>query len=230
MGYNLSRAFKLNGIKVGGLCRPELRSCYVKRNLLTLCLTYYSISVVKSNRGRLVSLYYDLLVILGGDIKILDMSLGTGKKVYVTENSVKAEAVLILKIAARAPLIHLYSYGVFTLANVLGDIKLALKMCALCKAHVFSVYVKNSAGCNSLKYDVGILTYVGNIKGSFIHTHRVDGGNVRIVTSKGVVDIRVVGIFIAEDLPAGGNLYFVPSFRLCGDVGVGKISKAPFTV
>ena len=230
MSDDLSCAFKLYSIKVRGFCRPKLRRLNVKASLLALCLTDNRVTVIKSNGSGSVSLDYDLFVVFRCDIKILDMSLGTGKKIYVTEDSVKAEAVLVLKIAARTPLIHVYSYCVFTLANVLGNIEFTLKMCALCKAHVFSVYVKNTTGCNSFKYDICILAYVRNVKGSFIHTHRIDIGNVGIVTTEGVVDIRVVRIFISEYLPAGGNLYLVPFFGLCGNIGIGEISKAPLTV
>jgi hypothetical protein len=69
------------------------------------------------------------------------MTLGALKNIGIAENTVHSKEVLILKVASAAPLKNLYAKGVFTNLYKGGNIEFGLKMRALSKAYVFSVYI-----------------------------------------------------------------------------------------
>ena len=63
------------------------------------------------------------------------------KNIAIPENAVKAKHILILKIAAAAPLKHLYPNGIYAPLNIIGYIKFRLQVAALCKSDLAPVYV-----------------------------------------------------------------------------------------
>ena len=76
------------------------------------------------------------------DKYVLYVTFLTREKIYISENSVKAEEILILKIAAHAPFKNLGTDNVFALGHIAADVKLRLKVRALRAADIFAVYVK----------------------------------------------------------------------------------------
>ena len=77
------------------------------------------------------------------------MPFGPGKEIYVPENAVKAEKILVLQITAAAPFIDLDAQGIFACMNKSGNIELRLKMRALGKADEIAVYIDFRAGGNA---------------------------------------------------------------------------------
>jgi hypothetical protein len=93
-------------------------------------------------------------------LNVVGVTVVSRKQVNVAEDAVIAEEILILKIASRAPFIHLADKLVFALAECQGKFGGAMRYCGV--ANVFAIEEKLNAGRNALEnYIVFALCHLG---------------------------------------------------------------------
>ena len=115
---NLTLILNNKSVKVRILGGPQMCIFYCKLALAALALINKRITVIKLIGGIFVRLDCYLFIIYGSYIEVLDVSLRTNKHIYISENTVKAEHILVLNVRACTPFIHVYAKGVCTLFNI----------------------------------------------------------------------------------------------------------------
>ena len=134
------------------------------------------------------------------------MVFGAGKQIYIAENSVEAEKVLILKISRIASRENGDMQGVFSLCDEIRYIKFSTVMRAFGHAGVFAVHIEKEGGAYALEAKIyalaGIFLYVKN---AAIESDGIFQRDMRHIHLHGVIDIRILNLPVAVILPAGGN-------------------------
>ena len=104
-------------------------------------------------------------------------------------------------------------------------------MATLGKAHISAVDRYEGAGGYTLQHEVHLSPLLFDLKSALIDTAWIVIRHVRLIRGVRIVDIGIVGILIAENLPTGGHLNGVPfldGFRHI-DISV-KIGEVPRSV
>ena len=152
----------------------------------------------------------DDAVVLRGHVDVHDVVLRALQQVAVPEDAAEAEAVLILQIAAAAPLEHLHPDRVFAGAHKVRHVELSLQVAALRKAGVLPVHSHKRAGGDALQHEVHAAPDAVQRERALIHAAGVLVRRVGRVAGKGEVDVGVIGMLVAVQLPAGGHGDFIP--------------------
>ena len=140
------------------------------------------------------------------------MSLGALKQIAISEDTVEAKMVLILKVTATAPFIHSYAKGVGSLLRLFGDIKFGFKTSSLSKSDVLAVDVYYGTGGNALKHEIYPFILVFKLKFPFINSAGVIVGNIGLVAGIRIIYIGIVRIVVSKYLLTGRNGHSVPFF------------------
>ena len=134
------------------------------------------------------------------------MLLGPGKEVHVSVDAAHAQLVLVLQIAAVAPLEHQHGQGVVAGGEVAGDVELAGGVGHLAVAHKLAVYPQVEAGVHALKVqEPAVGGGVGHIDVAHVQAAGVLLGDIGRVAGEGVAHVGVHVAAIAVVLPAGGH-------------------------
>ena len=159
------------------------------------------------------------------------MPRGTLCQINIPEYAVIAEHILAFKITPCAPLINEDFEGVFTLSHIIGNIKFGAQVASLRKSRILTVDLNKRTGRNAFKPDINPAPFFINRKCSPVKTAGVFVRNKRTIDRIREVYIRIIGVFISLQLPAGRNGYFVPFFYRFEDFGlVFKEGEVPFAV
>ena len=140
--------------------------------------------------------------------KVIPKHIGrTVQKIHIPENTAPAELVLALQVTAIAPLQNQYSQGIFTIAQMICDIKLTGGMCNLAVTNVLTVQPNVEAGIYTFKIQesqrraqVFLILELG-----YISTARIVVGYVRRIRRKRIARINVMMQIVTMHLPVAGN-------------------------
>ena len=148
-----------------------------------------------------------ILFLLGGHEVVPHMVLRTLDDVYIPEDAAGAELVLILQVAAIAPLQHQNGQSIFALTDLISHIKLAGGVGDLVVTHILAVEPDIQAGIHTLKVQVslGCLFVLSIGKGSQVSAAGIILGNEGRICREGVMNIGVLVLIAAMILPDAGN-------------------------
>ena len=173
---------------------------------------------------------FDLLVIRE-HLHIADVVFRPLQDVNIPENAVIAEEILILQIASAAPLKYLCPDGVFPLTDKVRNIKLCLQVAALGKAHISAIYIQIGTGGHALKDKVNLSPLLPEHKFPLINATGIVIGHIGGITGIGIVDIGIIGVFIAMKLPARRHRDGIPSADHFRRIHIPAVKgKAPLAV
>ena len=225
------------GVKIGQLVAPKLRSAYVydgslSRESASRCHGLArggDEGVFVAHRGVCNGLYGKRALGIvcgqrGAKINVLQVLLVAEKQIYLSEHTREAELVLILQIRARAPLEHNNAEGVDTCVKKRGDIYFRGAVADLAVACKIAVNEEIEAGVNTLEVYVYLMLQrrLGEGELTAVESAGVKGGNVRGIEGKGIGNVGVLRNVIAlvhNSLPAAGDSHGVEA--LCGE-GLGE--------
>ena len=125
--------------------------------------------------------------------------------VHIPEDAAHAEFVLILKIAAVAPLQHQHVDPVLTRVDEFGDLKLAGGMGNLAVAHEGSVDPQIETGIHALEHDGPLAVVLGDIEIAPVEPAGVVVGHVGRIIREGIAPVGVLVPVVAVHLPHGGH-------------------------
>ena len=118
------------------------------------------------------------------------MIFGSAEQINLTEDTRKAEAVLVLKIGAVTPLDNKHVKAVFTCGYVIGNIKFARAAADLAVADKLLVYEKIEAGGNTLKIYVNSFAEISaDGKRAAVMAAGIFLGHVRRVKRKRITQV-----------------------------------------
>ena len=149
--------------------------------------------------------------VCGDHLHIGDMPLGTLQDVAIPENAVVAEEILVLQIAAAAPFENLHPDGVDTGPGEFRNIKFRLQMAALGKAHIAAVYIHISAGGYALQHKIDLAPLLFQSKLPLVHAAGVIIRHIRRIAGIRIIDVGIIGVFVALQLPARRHRDGIPS-------------------
>ena len=143
----------------------------------------------------------------GGDGVVGYMLHRALEEVHITEDTAHAELVLILQVAAVAPLEHQHRQLVGAVLEVLGDVELAGAVGHLTVTHVPAIQPDVEAGVNTFEVQEGF-----GSAGVYLVVKLPDVGAAGIllghigwVKGEGIFNIGVLMLIIAMHLPNAGN-------------------------
>ena len=227
---DLARTAQLQCIQMRLLCVPQLR---VRdrdgRAAVAHPLRDDPDAVQYPHPGRAVCRNFHALQI-GQQCKVCQMPLRAAQQIYIAENAVKTEEILILQIAPHAPFMHADAQRVLPRVHQRGQVKFRRKMASLRKAGIVSVYKHLRAGADALQHQIGAQRIVRDRERPLINPQRILIRHIGRIDREGIIDVGVIGRFIAVQLPAGRDRNFRPLLRLSGGVAVGEKCKLPRSV
>ena len=153
---------------------------------------------------------------LTADVEILDVDLITQEQVNLSDDTRRADFVLILQIASVAPFEHKHLDLVFARAEVFRHVDLACHMADLAIRGELPVDVKVEAGVHAFEMQAEVVFFKRfpiDVDGTHIKPARVFGGDVRRVDRERVQNIGILGFIIGLiefELPAHRNGEPVP--------------------
>ena len=233
LGDDLPAARELHGVQVRLLRVPEdgVIRLELRRHGVLLLRQQRAVLRVERDVRRAVRRDADDAVVPRGHADVHDVLLRALKQVAVAEDAVKPEAVLILQIAAAAPLEHPDAQRVLARMHVVRHVELGLQMAALRKADVRAVHIHERAGRDALHHEVHAPPYAVKRELALIDAAGVLVRRVGRIAGEGEVDVGVIGVFVAVQLPAGGHRDAVPAFDDLRHVDVpGEEGEAPRAV
>ena len=230
-GQNFSIPLQLHPVEERLLRIPEHRLFgSVGKGIGEILFTQKCFSGIDPGFGGAVDLQGDGLVI-GDHFHVRDVALRPLQDVHIPENAVHPEKVLVLQIAAAAPFQHLDPDGVGAGMDVGGDVEFSRQMAALGEAYLLSVDIQEGTGGHTFKDEVDLAPDFFQLKLALVNTAGVVIGHIGDVHGIRVIDIGIVGILIAVELPAGGHGNGIPDGDLLGNIDIPvKKCKVPGTV
>ena len=142
----------------------------------------------------------------GFQLVIRDMIFGTGKQVYISENTGETELVLAFQIGGDTPFQNEYIEGVFAVLRKIGDIKLAGCMGNLGVTLEFAVDVQIECGVNAFKIEViPFACLFSQIECPAVVPAGIFIGKVRKHNREGIPGIQILDVVITVHLYTGRN-------------------------
>ena len=147
-----------------------------------------------------------------GMYKIIpDMARVAAQDVYVAEDAGHAQLVLILKIAAVAPLQHQYAEGVLALMDEFGNIEFTGGMGNLAVAHKAAVQPQIETGVHAFKHDaLAAGALVLPVEAAHIQAAGILRRHMGRIISKGEADICILMTIPSVHLPYGRHRNLIP--------------------
>ena len=148
------------------------------------------------------------------------------QQIYIAENSVHTEEILVFKIASEAPFVNDDAERRLS-GCASGQFKLRLQMTALSESDEFTVKINERARRNALHDKIRSAVGV-KFDFSLIDAAGVNIGDIWRVVGEGIIDVSIVRRAYSYCLPAGRHFDRVPFAAV--RVAVGTIAKTPYTV
>jgi hypothetical protein len=104
-------------------------------------------------------------------------------------------------------------------------------MASLGKAHILAVYIYKSTGRNAFQNIVHPAPKGLQLKFPLINTAGICIRDIWRVTGVRIIDVGIIGVFIAQQLPAGRNGHAIPLCDLFRNIDIaGIIGKPPLPI
>ena len=161
-----------------------------------------------SQSGLHLDLHIRAAILQGGGDGVVGYMLHRAlEEVHITEDTAHAELVLILQVAAVAPLEHQHRQLVGAVLEVLGDVELAGAVGHLTVTHVPAVQPDVEAGVNTFEVQEGFGSAGVNpvIEFPDVGAAGILLRNVGRIERKRVLDVGVLVLIVAVHLPDAGN-------------------------
>ena len=156
---------------------------------------------------------------LGVHEVIADAHARALQQIDVAEDARLAELVLILEVAAVAPLQHQHGDGVGALADIGRHVKLGHGMGDLAVTHELAVDPHIEAGIHALEAQRSAAGVAGLVvKRAHIQSAGVVHRHIRRIIGERIADVGVLMPVIALGLPDGGHDDFIPGQLLGGEL------------
>lgn len=164
----------------------------------------------RERAARALELHLDQGLAPGGEAgvhkKVPQVGGGAAEQVHIPEQAREAQLVLILEIAAGAPLEHHQHQPVFAAVHKAGQIVFRGAVGNLAVAGEGPVHVYIAAGIGPFQHQmVPLAGLFLQRKAAPVHPAGVLGGHKGRVVGEGVADVGVLGAAVAVQLPAGGH-------------------------
>ena len=216
-GYVLSCLLDHYCIEIGLLGAPEDRSV--------------SIGFFHFGIKELIAVITVKLFVISAYADIKEVSLRSCKKIYVTEDTVVTEEILILKIASYTPFIHLGDYLVISCLKRHLELRCAMRNSR--KAYVLTVDEKLNTRGNTLKHQIcfHFRLFCIHADDLAVYTHGIIVGNEWGIHRVRIIYVCVVGLLVSRHLPAGRHVHLIPLGYHVGTVDISRIiSEIPLSV
>ena len=133
---------------------------------------------------------------------IADAAFCAAQQIHIADDAGEAELVLILKVAAVAPLHDHHIQGVFAVHHRVGNVKLAGGVGHLTVTHKAAVHIDIVTGVHALKVEHALFSrLLPPGKNAPIEAAWIFMGNMRRVAGEGIARVRILAAVITVQLP-----------------------------